>query len=88
MMQTKEELANAVKAAMVATLKLKQKPEDIPNDQPLMGSNSLDLDSIDALQLVVTLEKQFGLVLRDAETARKTLASVDAIVAAIQAHGR
>ncbi len=86
-MQTKEELASAVKEAMVTTLKLKVKPADIPNDKPLMGTNSLDLDSVDALQLVVTLEKTFGLSIRDAEIAKKTLVSVDTIVAAILANG-
>ena len=87
-MQTKEELASALKEAMVTTLKLKIKAADIPNDKPLMGPDSLDLDSIDALQLVVTLEKQFGLTIRDAEVAKKVLLNVDTIVAAIQSNGQ
>ena len=86
-MQTKEELGQAVKAAMVTTLKLKTKPEEISGSQPLFGPGSIDLDSIDALQLVVLLEKNFGLVVRDAEVAKKVLVNVDTIVEAILASG-
>jgi acyl carrier protein len=87
-MQTQEELAQAVKTALVTTLKLKTKPEEIPNDKPLFGPDSLGLDSIDALQVVVLLEKNFGLTVRDADVAKKALVDVNSIVAAIQADGQ
>jgi acyl carrier protein len=48
--------------------------------------DGLGLDSVDALQLVVGIEKRFGLKLSDSETARGVLRSVDTIAEAIQAH--
>ena len=54
-------------------------------DQPLFGPDGLGLDSVDALQLVVALDKNHGLKLSDAEVARKTLHTVNTIAAAIEA---
>ena len=51
---------------------------------PLFGE-WLGLDSVDALQLVVALEKHFGLKVGDAEKAKSILQNVDTIAAAIQA---
>ena len=56
------------------------------DDQALFGPGSLGLDSVDALQLVVALDKNYGLKIPDPETARKTLHSVNSIAAAVQAH--
>ncbi len=50
------------------------------------GPNSLGLDSVDALQLVVALEKNFGLKLSDTEVARKTMQDVNTLAAAIIEH--
>ena len=61
---------------LVTTLKLEDvKPEDLADDEPLIGSG-LNLDSIDALELVVTLEKEFGLKIKSSEESREALASV------------
>jgi acyl carrier protein len=51
-----------------------------------MGPEGLALDSVDALQLVVALEKKFGLKLADSEAARTALHSIDTIAAAIAAN--
>ena len=51
------------------------KPEDLADDEPLIGSG-LNLDSIDALELVVTLEKEFGIKISSSEESRQALASV------------
>lgn len=61
-------------------------PEEIGDDQPLFGPDSVGLDSVDALQLVVALEKSYGLKIADAEVAKKVLQSVNSIANAVAAH--
>ena len=51
------ELRQQIKSIMVENLMLKITPAEIGDDQPLFGPGSLGLDSVDALQLVVALEK-------------------------------
>jgi acyl carrier protein len=80
------ELKKQVKQMLVENLMLQISADEIGDDQPLFGSNSLGLDSVDALQLVVALEKTFGLKISDTEVARKTMQTVNTIAAAIQAH--
>jgi len=65
-----------LKHLIVTTLKLDDiKPEDLPDDEPLIGAG-LNLDSIDALELVVAIEKEFGLKITSSEESRVALASV------------
>ena len=65
-----------LKQLIVRTLKLDDlQPEDIGDDDPLIVSG-LNLDSIDALELVVTLEKEFGIKISSSEESRAALASV------------
>ena len=65
-----------LKQLIVRTLKLDDlRPEDISDDEPLIGSG-INLDSIDALELVVSLEKQFGIKITSSEESRTALASV------------
>lgn len=79
------ELKGKLKALMVENLMLQVTADEIRDDQPLFGPNSLGLDSVDALQLVVMLDKNFGLKIPDPETARKILQSVNTIAAAVAA---
>ena len=72
---------------MVETLMLQVGAAEIADDQALFGPNSLGLDSVDALQLVVMLDKNFGLKIPDSNVARETLASVHSIVTALEKHG-
>jgi acyl carrier protein len=72
-----------VKQMLVENLMLKIGAEEIGDDQPLFGPGSLGLDSVDALQLVVALDKNYGLKLSDTEVARKTMQTVNTIAAAI-----
>jgi acyl carrier protein len=79
-----DDLESRIKQLIVDTLELEDiKPEDITNDQPLMNSD-LGLDSIDALELVVQIEKQFGIKLENSEAAKKALASVSSMAAQIR----
>lgn len=72
-------LAEHLKRLLVETLKLEDvAPADIPDDEPLVGAG-LNLDSIDALELVVRLEKEFGIKIGNSEESRRALASVAAL---------
>jgi acyl carrier protein len=84
-MSTSTELKAQIKRLLVENLMLQIRPEEIGDDQPLFGPDGLGLDSVDALQLVVALEKNHGLKLSDAEVARKTMQTVNSIAAAIEA---
>jgi acyl carrier protein len=83
-MNDSTELKAQIKQMLVENLMLKISAEEIGDDQPLFGPGSLGLDSVDALQLVVALDKNYGLKLSDTEVARKTMKSVNTIAAAIE----
>ncbi|MEO6569446.1 MAG: phosphopantetheine-binding protein, partial [Opitutaceae bacterium] len=69
-------LKTRLKQLIVTTLKLEDvTPSDLADDEPLIGSG-LNLDSIDALELVVTLEKEFGVKIASSEESRQALASI------------
>ncbi len=71
-----------LKTLIVSTLKLDgTRPEDIPDDEPLIGSPRFGLDSIDALELVLAVEKEFGVKIGSSEESRKALASVSTLAA-------
>jgi acyl carrier protein len=79
----RDTLQQQVRETLVSALMLKLKPEEIRADAPLFGPNGIGLDSIDALQLVVALEKQFGLQIKDSGAGQTILQSVDSIVESI-----
>jgi acyl carrier protein len=85
-MTNTEELKAQLKRMLVEDLMLKISPAEIADDQLLFGPRSLGLDSVDALQLVVALDKNYGLKISDAAKARAMLGSVNAIAAAVEAH--
>jgi acyl carrier protein len=74
-----ENLRDSIKEMMVENLMLKVSKEEIGDDLPLFGPEGLGLDSIDALELVVSLEKRFGVSVPNSETARQALATVNSI---------
>jgi acyl carrier protein len=74
-----EDLKDAIKAMMVEKLMLKIPKEEIGDDTPLFGPEGLGLDSIDALELVVSLEKQFGVTIPSSDIAKSALVNVNSI---------
>jgi acyl carrier protein len=78
------ELKTQIKLLLVENLMLQSKAEEIADDLPLFGPGSLGLDSVDALQIVVALDKNYGLKIPDPEAAKKVLQSVNTIVAALE----
>ena len=79
-------LKQDIKRLMVENLMLQIGPEEISDDQPLFGPGGLGLDSVDALQLVVAIDKTYGLKIPDPETARQILQSVNTMAATIAQH--
>ena len=69
----------AIKDMMVENLMLKTPKEEIQDDMPLFGPGGLGLDSIDALELVVSLEKHFGVTVPNSDVAKNALATVNSI---------
>ncbi len=60
----RRELTERIKKMLIENLSLQLKPEEIAEDSPLFGSG-LGLDSIDALEIVVALEQEFGISIMD-----------------------
>ena len=76
-------LKQQLKKIMVENLMLQLTAEEIADEQPLFGPGSLGLDSVDALQLVVALDKNFGLKIPDPGAAKEILQSVNTMAAAV-----
>ena len=85
-MQDTNELRQQIKSMMVENLMLQVTAAEIGDEQALFGPGSLGLDSVDALQLVVALDKNFGLKIPDPAAAKDILQSVATIAAAVIKH--
>ena len=74
-----------LKSAIIAALNLQDiTPAQLDDDAPLFGAG-LGLDSIDALELVVMLEKNYRIVIKDIEEGRPAFQSVRTLAAFIEA---
>lgn len=72
------DLKARIKKTIVERLKLDVEPSQIGDTTPLFGEG-LGLDSIDALELVLGIEQEFGVKVEDEEVGARALASVDAL---------
>ena len=79
-------LKQRIKDLMVENLMLQVTAAEIGDSQALFGPGSLGLDSVDALQLVVALDKNFGLKIPDPGVAKEILQNVDTIASAVSKH--
>jgi len=73
------DLRQSIKEMLVKNLMLQTTAEEIGDDLPLFGPGGLGLDSIDALELVVSMEKTFGVGVPNSEVAAKALRTVNTI---------
>lgn len=73
------DLRAQIKQMLVKNLMLQITPEQIGDDLPLFGPDGLGLDSIDALELVVSMEKTFGVGVPTSDVAAKALRTVNTI---------
>jgi acyl carrier protein len=75
-----QDLKYTLKKQIIEELNLEDiKPEDIEDEAPLFG-DGLGLDSIDALELVVLMEKYYGVKILDETVGKKVLASINTMV--------
>ncbi len=81
-----EELIQKLKEEIIEVLNLEEmEPGDIDTDAPLFGEG-LGLDSIDALELIVLLEKNYGIKIEDPKDGRKIFFSVRTMAEYITEH--
>jgi acyl carrier protein len=81
-----EELIQKLKEEIIEVLNLEEmEPGDIDADAPLFGEG-LGLDSIDALELIVLLEKNYGIRIEDPKDGRKIFFSVRTMAEYITEH--
>ena len=79
-----EELVLKLKQEIIEVLNLEDvKPEDIDNDATLFGEG-LGLDSIDALELIVLMEKNYGIKLQDPAKGKEIFKSINVMADFIQ----
>ena len=78
------DLKSQIKRLIVDRLKLEVDPASIDDAQPLFG-DGLGLDSIDALELVLGVEQEFGVKIEDEEMGAAALSSVDSLAAFVTA---
>ncbi len=72
-----EELKQQLKKQVIEFLNLTEmKPEDIKDDEPLFGEG-LGLDSIDSLELIVLLHREYGIIIKDPKDGRKILVDIN-----------
>jgi len=82
-------LREKVKLMIIQCARLKIQPSELKEDWPLFDREmGMGLDSIDVLELVVNLEKSFGVQIPDRETGQKVLHSVNSIVEYLKASGK
>ena len=82
----KEELKDQLKSQIIQFLNLTDlTPSDIKDDEPLFG-DGLGLDSIDSLELVVLLKKEYGINIQDQREGRKILIDINTMVDYIEQH--
>jgi len=81
-----EELILKLKEEIIEVLNLEgMKPEDIDENAPLFGEG-LGLDSIDALELIVLMEKNYNIKLEDPKKGKEIFASIKTMAEYIQNH--
>ena len=81
-----EQLVNELKTQIIEVLNLEDvMPEDIENDAPLFGEG-LGLDSIDALELIVLMEKNYGIKIKDPSEGKDIFKSINSMAEYVAAH--
>jgi acyl carrier protein len=80
------ELKEQLKVQIIKFLNLTElTPADIADNEPLFG-DGLGLDSIDSLELIVLLKKEYGIDIKDPREGRKVLIDVATMADYIQTH--
>lgn len=86
-MRADEALKARVKEMLVRQLKLEVEPRDITDDEPLFGEEGLGLDSIDVLEVVASVEKEFGVRIQSQEEGERVLQSIETLASFVGERG-
>jgi len=82
------ELKEKLKSQIILFLNLTDlTPADIKDDEPLFG-DGLGLDSIDSLELIVLLKREYGINIQDPKEGRKVLVDVNTMADYIEKNGK
>lgn len=80
------ELKQQLKKQIVQFLNLTSvNPDEIKDDEPLFGEG-LGLDSIDSIELIVLLSREYGVEIKDPKEGRKILVDINTMAAYIEQH--
>jgi len=77
-------LTDEIKNNIITELKLADEFNDIQPDTPLFNNPHVSLDSIDALRIIVMLQKNYGIKIQDLSQGRKILVSINTIAAFVE----
>lgn len=84
-----DELIEKLKAQLIEALNLEEiTPEDIDPEAPLFGDDGLGLDSIDALEIILLLDKDYGIKLKNPAEGKQVFYSVKTMADYIHEHGK
>ena len=82
-----DNLINQIKVELIKALHLDgMKPEDLDADAPLFGDGGIGLDSIDALEIIVMLEKNYGIRLSNVSEGKEIFKSIRSIAEYVKEH--
>lgn len=82
-----ENLIDELKLKVIDALNLEgMKPEDISDDAPLFGDDGLGLDSIDVLELIVLLEKNYGIKITNPKEGKAVFRSIAVMADYVKEH--
>jgi acyl carrier protein len=75
-----------LRTLFITKLKLKMSPDDITEDTQIFGGDGLGLDSIDILELIVGIKKEFGVEISDRKVAEKVFITVGSVIQYIESN--
>ena len=85
--RTLDEVKQELKSLLVENLALEDvKPQDIQDGKNLFGADGVGLDSLDGVELVVILHRQYGLDVKAMQKGREIFRSIDTLAPYVLAH--
>lgn len=82
MLKSEKELKLEVKQLIMSTLAITDiDPNDVDDEKPLFGGdNALTLDSVDAIEIIMAIQRTYGIRIADQNLARQVIGSINSIV--------